>query len=308
VRRQFAKKLCEQAQKDSALILLVGDIGYGVFEEYKSSFPDRYFNVGIAEQNSIGLMSGLSKEGFFPIFFTIIPFLIYRPFEFIRNDLLINERNGLIVGVGAGLAYGALGPTHHAVEDLAVCRALPSLSVYSPSTIDSMERTIGNVLEKKSGISYLRLSKREEKREEFGGSLFRENVQSTGGMHSKSAARLVILSYGDTALGILDTLADYVEKDSVIVITLEKIQPLPETALLYYLSASPKLLIVEEQLNGSGIYGAICEFLCRNQIYKEIFLLNLGESYVSRVGSSTELLTELSLTGPNLRKIVEGLL
>jgi transketolase len=307
VRRQFAKKLCEQAQKDNSLVLLVGDIGYGVFEEYKSSFPDRYFNVGIAEQNSIGLMSGLSKEGFFPIFFTIIPFLIYRPLEFIRNDLLINERSGLLVGVGAGLAYGALGPTHHAVEDLAVCRALPSLSVYAPSTINSLEHTMDNLLEKQNGITYLRLSKREEIRKEFDRSLLGKGIQITGGGQTESTGRLVVLSYGDTTLGLLDTLKDCIENESVIVLSLEKLQPLPEDELLQYLSAASKILVVEEQLDGSGIYGPICEFMYRNQIDKEISLVNLGKSYVSKVGSSVELLSELSLTGPNLKKLVEGL-
>lgn len=308
MRREFAKRLCEQAQRDKSLVLLVGDIGYGVFEEYKSSFPNRYFNVGIAEQNSIGLMSGLSKEGFFPIFFTIIPFLIYRPLEFIRNDLLINDRSGLLVGVGTGLAYGGLGPTHHAVEDLAVCRALPSLTVYAPSTIESLGHIMENVFEKQKGITYLRLGKREETRNEFGKTFFGKGVQITRGGRTGGARNLVIISYGDTALGILDTLKDYVGNGSVTLITLEKIQPIPEEELLDHLSIASKILIVEEQFNGSGIYEQICEFLYRNRVEKEILLANLGDLYVSKVGSSAELLSDFSLTGPGLRNLVDGLL
>ena len=308
MRRQFAKILCERAQRDPTLVLLVGDIGYGVFEEFSSSFPDRYFNVGIAEQNSIGLMSGLSKEGYFPVFFTIIPFLLYRPFEFIRNDLLINERSGLLVGVGAGLSYGALGPTHHAVEDLAVCSALPGLFVYSPSTVKSMQVSSNYILEQKRGLSYLRLGKREE----FESTMDRYNVlnlvRSTHHADSVSNSKVLIISYGDTAIGAIHSLSDFVKSGVVCMVSLDRIQPLPEKELLAYANTASCILIIEEQLNGSGIYRLICELLFRNKLDKKLVLVNLKQDYVKKVGSSVELQEEMSLSGTVLRELVEGLI
>lgn len=307
MRRQFARYLCESAERDPTLILLVGDIGFGVFEEFRSSFPDRYLNVGIAEQNSIGIMSGLSKEGLFPVFFTIIPFLLYRPLEFIRNDLLINQRSGLLVGVGAGLSYGPLGPTHHATEDLSICRALPSLTVLSPSTVESMNLSLEQVFRRKSGISYLRLGKREEVSLNLNEDSPAADLQFVGNSKSLRVSKVFIVSYGDTALGVIDTLIGYIEKGVISIVVIEQLQPLPEKKLLEYISNAEKVLVVEEQLNGGGIYNALCEIIVRNRLNVEIAVANIGDSYIERVGNSKELLEEKSLYGKKLIERVEGL-
>ena len=307
MRRQFARYLCESAERDPTLILLVGDIGFGVFEEFRSSFPDRYLNVGIAEQNSIGIMSGLSKEGLFPVFFTIIPFLLYRPLEFIRNDLLINQRSGLLVGVGAGLSYGPLGPTHHATEDLSICRALPSLTVLSPSTVESMNLSLEQVFRRKSGISYLRLGKREEVSLNLNEDSPAADLQFVGNSKSLRVSKVLIVSYGDTALGVIDTLIGYIEKGVISIVVIEQLQPLPEKKLLEYISNAEKVLVVEEQLNGGGIYNALCEIIVRNRLNVEIAVANIGDSYIERVGNSKELLEEKSLYGKKLIERVEGL-
>jgi transketolase len=309
MRRQFAKYLCESAERDPTLILLVGDIGFGVFEDFRSSFPDRYLNVGIAEQNSIGVMSGLSKEGLFPIFFTIIPFLLYRPLEFIRNDLLVNQRSGLLVGVGAGLSYGPLGPTHHATEDLSVCQALPSLTVLSPSTVESMNCSLEQVFRRKSGISYLRLGKREEVSLNLNKTNTAAGLQFVGNSNSfLRVSKLLIVSYGDTALGVIETLSGYIEKGVISIVVIEQLQPLPEKKLLEYILNAEKVLVVEEQLNGSGIYNVLCEIIVRNGLNVGIAVANLGNSYIERVGNSRELLEEKSLYGKKLIERVEDLI
>ena len=133
-----------------------------ICENFKKEFPKRYFNLGIAEQNSIGVVSGLAKEGFFPIFYTIIPFLLYRPFEQIRNDLCINRRDALLVGVGAGLSYGALGPTHHALEDIGVMSMLPDMRIYTPSSPAMVGKSLEIAMTKGLGPAYLRLGKNGE--------------------------------------------------------------------------------------------------------------------------------------------------
>ena len=162
MRNAFVAKLTELARINEKIVLLVGDIGFGVFENFKKEFPKRYFNLGIAEQNSIGVASGLAKEGFFPVFYTIIPFLLYRPFEQIRNDLCINRRDALLVGVGAGLSYGALGPTHHALEDIGVMSTLPEMRIYTPSSPAMVGKSLELAITKGLGPAYLRLGKNGE--------------------------------------------------------------------------------------------------------------------------------------------------
>lgn len=306
MRRAFAKYLCEVADQDSSIFLLVGDIGFGVFDEFRFSHPNQYLNVGIAEQNAIGLVSGLSKEGFFPVFFTIIPFLIYRPFEFIRNDLLINQRNALLVGVGTGLSYGPLGPTHHAVEDLAVVRALPTLNVCSPSTLNTLQANMAKILYKKKGVTYLRLGKNEEKKFEFTHSQEGDAIQVTSNFKSQIQSKILIISYGDTISGVLDAIPDYVENGIVSIISIERLQPFPEKEIIKYLVRANKILIIDEQLTGSGIINSMYAVASKYEIDKKIISLNLGNDYIQTVGSSKDLLNSKNLSGNGLRKIVES--
>ena len=132
MRNAFASELVKLADKDSNIILLAGDIGFRIFDEYIDKFPDRFINCGIAEQNMISVAAGLSSEGKIPVVYTIIPFLIMRAYEQIRVDIGINQQNVILVGVGGGLAYDKLGSTHHACEDIALARTIPNLNVCLP--------------------------------------------------------------------------------------------------------------------------------------------------------------------------------
>src|SRR3954465_14621871 len=120
MRNAFRDTLLETADRRDDMVLLVGDIGFGVFEPFIARHPDRYFNLGIAEANMIGTSAGLALNGWLPVVYTIVPFLVMRPFEQIRVDLSIQNLKAVLAGVGAGLAYGNLGPTHHSIEDLAL--------------------------------------------------------------------------------------------------------------------------------------------------------------------------------------------
>ena len=141
--------------------LIVGDIGFGVFESFQSSFPEDYLNIGICEANMIGFASGMASTGNAPIVYTIVPFLVMRPFEQIRIDLALENRKVMLVGVGGGLAYGALGPTHHSFEDLALMCLLPNFHVFSPSQPSDGYR-VHKIAYQHDGPSYIRLGKNGE--------------------------------------------------------------------------------------------------------------------------------------------------
>jgi len=307
VRNRFAELLTAQAEVDNSIVLLVGDIGYGVFENFKRKFPDRYFNVGIAEQNSIGLMSGLAKEGFFPVFFTIIPFLLYRPFEQIRNDLLINERNCLLVGVGAGISYGPLGPTHHAVEDSALCRALPKLKVYSPSSLESLDDIFSTIFHKMSGVDYIRLGRSQDS---FSRHMQIENLidlkeNSPQPMNSNTT---VILSYGDTFAKVYNTLAPYIEELHLLILSVNQIQPLAKEKLLNVLENVARLILIEEQFDGSSLYAQVCEIMVSKKISLPVFQINLGRNYIDMVGDASQIRDMFGLQGDSLRGKVEKII
>ena len=158
MRNNFLDTLTKLAEKDKNIILLTGDLGYGVFDNFESRFPGQYFNVGVAEQNMIGLATGLALEGKKVVTYSIGNFGTLRCLEQIRNDACYHEANITILANGGGFSYGSLGMSHHATEDLSIMRALPNISVVAPCTAyEASEATTAMIT--KGGVGDLRLDK-----------------------------------------------------------------------------------------------------------------------------------------------------
>src|SRR5579872_5947275 len=137
MRNAFAKKVTELAGKDERLVLLSGDIGNRLFDDFKAKFPTRFYNCGVAEANMMGLAAGLAMSGLRPVCYTITPFLTYRCMEQIRVDVCYHHVPVIIVGTGSGLSYASLGATHHSCEEMGMLRLLPGLAILAPT--DEME-------------------------------------------------------------------------------------------------------------------------------------------------------------------------
>lgn len=133
MRGAFIRTLTDLAAEDPRIVLLTGDLGFMVVETFAERFPDRFFNVGVAEQDMIGVATGLAQAGYLPFTYSIATFASLRPYEFIRNGPVHHRLPVRMVGVGGGFEYGNAGPTHHALEDLAVMRALPGLTLIAPA-------------------------------------------------------------------------------------------------------------------------------------------------------------------------------
>jgi transketolase len=127
------ESLCRAAAADERVLLLTGDLGFMALEPFRESFPSHFFNVGVAEQNMIGIATGLADAGFIPYAYSIASFASLRPFEFIRNGPVLHHLPVRIVGMGMGFEYGHAGPSHYALEDVCVMRTLPGLTVVIPA-------------------------------------------------------------------------------------------------------------------------------------------------------------------------------
>lgn len=160
MRNSFANQITSIAAGDSSVRLLVGDIGFRIFDDFVTQNSTSFINCGIAEQNMVSCAAGMASEGLKVFVYTITPFLTMRAYEQIRVDVGINKANIILVGVGAGLAYDKLGPTHHAYEDLALMRSIPNQVVYTPYDGPSTaEATLLAYNSLSSHSSYIRLSK-----------------------------------------------------------------------------------------------------------------------------------------------------
>ncbi len=161
MRATFVNTLIELARKDDKIFLVTADMGYSVLEPFQQEFPDRFLNSGITEQATVSLCAGLALSGYKPYAYSITPFITMRCFEQVRVDVAYMNTNVKIIGIGAGFEYGAAGATHHAIEDIAVMRALPNMTVCCPG--DNLEAKA--ILEQSAELTspmYIRIGKNKD--------------------------------------------------------------------------------------------------------------------------------------------------
>lgn len=163
MRKAFVQALMDMAGDDERIYLFTGDLGFSIFESFKEKFPSRYFNMGVAEQNMIGVATGMALSGKIIFVYSIANFPTFRCLEQIRNDVCYHNVNVNIVTGGGGLSYGALGITHHATEDIAIMRALPNMTVIAPGDPLEAEQA-ALACAAWPGPCYLRLGKTTEPR------------------------------------------------------------------------------------------------------------------------------------------------
>jgi transketolase len=161
MRNAFAKKITELAKKNKKIILLSGDIGNKLFDDFKKNCKNQFYNCGVAENNMVGVAAGLSKLGFIPFVYTITPFLVSRSLEQIKLDICYPNLPVNIVGTGAGLSYARLGATHHSLDDISLMKSIPNMRVLCPGDSIEVEQLVSGVIKSKKP-TYIRLGKKGE--------------------------------------------------------------------------------------------------------------------------------------------------
>lgn len=150
MRKTFANLLHKEMSANKDIYLLSGDLGYRLWDDIKKDFPDRFINPGSAEQLMLGMAVGMALEGKIPVVYSITPFLLYRPFEIIRNYLNYEKIPVKLVGGGRDRDYGKLGYTHWAEEDKLVMKALPNITTIHPGVKQDVEYFFHNFIYEKT--------------------------------------------------------------------------------------------------------------------------------------------------------------
>ncbi len=271
MRNAFADEITALAAADPRIVLLSGDIGNRLFDRFKSQFPDRFINVGVAEANMMGIAAGLALGGMRPVTYTIASFAVYRCYEQIRVDACYHNLPVVMVGTGAGLAYAANGPTHHSCEDVAVLRAIPNITVACPADAWELRSLLRDALQQ-SGPVYLRIGKKGEPLIHAGVPelpLGRATVMRPG--------EDVTLLCAGTLLFDAITTADLLKREglSAEVVSFPTVKPL-DHALLNRVFATRSLVVtIEEHARSGGLGGAVAEWLS-DQAPMRAKLLRLG--------------------------------
>jgi transketolase len=282
VRDTFIRALTELAPQRPELLLLTGDLGFGVLNDYIARFPRQFLNVGVAEQNMAGLAAGLALEGYTVFTYSIGNFPTLRCLEQIRNDICYHDANVKIVTVGGGMSYGPLGISHHCTEDLAVLRALPNMLVLSPGDLWEVAEA-SRFLLGHSGPAYLRLDK------SYAPPTVRpDETFVPGRIRVVRQGRDITLAATGGILGeaLLAAEALASEGTEARVLSVHTIQPLDVETLSAAVRETGGLVTIEEHTVSGGLGGAVGEVLLEAGVIPRSFLrIGLRNTFSSVVGS-----------------------
>ncbi len=281
MRNAFIQTLVSAARQDSHIWLLVGDLGFSVVEPFQREFPDRFVNVGVAEQNLAGIAAGLALSGKTVFTYSIANFPTLRCLEQIRNDICYHRASVKIVAVGGGLAYGALGMTHHATEDLAIMRALPDMVVAAPG--DPVEAgLVTQAAAREPGPFYIRLGKAGER--VLHSSL---PVLKVGqALWLRDGRDITLIATGgllESAVQAADELAK--QGVSVRVLSLPFVKPLDAAAVRQAARETRAILSIEEHSVSGGLGGAVAEVLAEYGRPVRFACLGLPDAFCQSYGS-----------------------
>ena len=281
MRDAFMAALTEQAQQDSRVNLIIADIGFKVVDDFVAKMPDQFLNVGIAEQAMIGVAAGMASLGKRPIAYSLGNFPTIRCLEQIRNDLCYHDLNVTVVSVGAGLAYGTLGYTHHAVEDIALMRALPNMKVYSPA--DALEcRAVVELLPTTPGPKYIRLGKNREPRIHE----VQPDLSAGAPVLVREGSDVTLMVVGPIVTQAIEAAQELAKQGiSVRLLTCPVIKPLNITAIRDAAAGTAGIVTLEEHTLMGGFGSAVLEALAVNGWRIPVLPLALNDAAASTVGS-----------------------
>ena len=280
MRKTFAAELGKM-MKDGNTFLLSGDLGFSVFEDIKEKHADRYINMGVAEQNMLGVAAGMALAGKNVFVYSIIPFLLYRPFEQLRNDICYQNLPVRLVGVGAGFSYSDAGFTHHSIEDYGILKSLPNISILSPADPKEVSSLMQQV-SKVEGPVYLRLSRNGEPilHDKH------EKLKIGTALEINNGSDILFISTG-SILGLALKVAKMLNDlgHSTQILNYHTIKPFDEQSLLRNAIDKKLIVTLEEHVIETGIYSNVVQSLSKNGISVKVIPFGVGEPYVHESGT-----------------------
>lgn len=283
MRNTYLQRLYQLAKEDERVVSLVADNGIIVYDSFRDDFPERFYNFGISESHMVSAAAGMASSGLIPYVYTISAFLAYRAYEFLRDDICYQNQNVKIVGIGSGLTYSTLGPSHHTTEDIGLLRSLPNLTVFSPCCKQEAAWVMQQSYEI-NGPVYIRLGNNSE-------DYYNEGAQFVCGVPSelrrgKGAAVFVTGSIAAVAKRAADRLAaDGVE---AAVYSVHTLKPLQEAAIAQMIGQYEKIIVVDEHNRIGGLCSALSEVMVAQQVLRPTLNIGLEDQFAVGYGSIDE--------------------
>lgn len=301
----FLKSLVKLGEQNPKLMVLTADLGFGLFEEFIQKYPNQYLNVGVAEQNMIGVASGLALDGYKVFVYSIANFSTFRCLEQVRNDICYHDLDITIIGFGGGFSYGPLGMTHHATEDIGIMRVLPNMTVIVPSNlweVDNAMLALGNYHKP----TYLRLDRITSP---LGSSFENKNLVFELGKSIRlvDGTDLTIFICGSILSEALLIATELAKKNiSARIVSMHTIKPLDTAAILSAINDTQAIITLEEHNIIGGLGSAVAEYCMeKNARLKYFKRFGLRDTFSEIVGNREFLLDQYQI---NTKHVVNEVL
>lgn len=296
MRRAFISALVDLAEDDERILLLTGDLGYTVIEPFADRFPKRFFNVGVAEQNMLGLATGLAESGFVPFVYSMTTFIVLRAYEFIRNGPLAHGLPVRIVGIGGGFEYSSAGFTHFGVDDVGVMRVQPGLTIIAPADHQQAVSALRATWRQKGPI-YYRLGKDDVSTvPELKGRFDPERPQTLA-----EGRELLVLAMGAIARQADDAVKQLAAAGhSVGLIIVDTVNPPPVEQLRQALASVPVAMTVEAHYLAGGLGSLVSEIVAEHGLSCRVMRCGVATMPVGRTGSEAYMAAQHGLSTEGL--------
>jgi len=297
MRNTLVNKITKAAKSNKDIFILSGDAGFGVFDDYKKNYPQRFLNLGVAEQNTISFASGLALTGFKVVVYNIVPFLLYRPYEQIRNDICYQELPVVLVGIGSGITYAPQGVTHYSVEDIAIARTLPNLVILSPSDPIEAELCAEFALKSKQPV-YIRIAK--------SGEPVIHQREITSIVHpivlQEGDSKAAVLFHGSIGPEVIKAIEGLTPSPRVISVPM--LQPLDFNSLTNNLKGIDTVFTVEEHFVNGGLGSIICEWLEQSKSKIKLIKLGIKNEFIHAIKNNASMRQSYGISAEEIRKAV----
>ena len=286
MRDTFINSLSEIIRTEPRILLITGDLGFGVLDEFAQKYPNQFLNAGVAEQNMTGLAAGLALEGRIVFTYSIANFPVMRCLEQIRNDVCYHNANVKIISIGGGFSYGALGISHHATEDISIMRSMPGMTTLVPGDIWEVAESTKALINTK-GPCYLRLDKSHAPR-----TLEKEGNFVIGKSRRLLEGNELTLIVSGGILGVALQAAQQLKEKGIHcrVESMHTINPIDEEAIVSAANETGGIITVEEHTIKGGLGGAVAEICLEKSAHPKIFYrLGIRSGVTSIAGSQNYL-------------------
>lgn len=305
MRKTCLDMVYQLAKKDERIFFIGSDLGVGTLQKFKEEMPDRFFMEGISEANVIGMATGLALEGKIPYVNTIATFLTRRCFEQIVLDMCLHNANVRLIGNGGGLVYAPLGPTHLAIEDLAILRTIPNMTIIAPADANEMRRLMPLTVNHKGPI-YIRLAKG------YDPIVTRDDLPFEIGkaIPMREGSEALIVTIGITLKIALDAATSLSEQGiEVTVLHLPTIKPLDTKTILRFAGKVPIIVTIEEHILIGGLGSVVAEIIAEADFngIKRFKRIGIPDVFPDEYGSQASLMKKYSITTENLVFVIRNL-